>query len=119
MHCPIFALGSIIIAACLTSTSASSPELSPLFTRNNDGQGVNDSATNYACSTDPLPYETSAFSHADVLHNLPRPSLDFLFHLEGNLSTVYPIGDGPLGNRQSIIGSGGRIEGPKIKGNLL
>jgi hypothetical protein len=119
MHCSSITFVFLFVAACLSSTSASTPELSSLFDRNNDGQGVNDNSTNYSCSTDPLPYDTSAFSHAELLHDLPRPALDFLFHLEGNLSTVYPIGDGPLGNRQSIIGSGGRIEGPKIKGNLL
>lgn len=115
---PYTAFGFVLVATCLSLTPVSTAQTSPFVSRNNEGWS-NDNSTNFACSSDPLPYDTSAFSHAESLHNLPRPALDFLFHLEANLSVVYPIGDGPLGNRQSIIGSGGRVEGPKIKGTLL
>jgi hypothetical protein len=92
-----------LLATCLSFTSASP---SPVA-RNND------------MSPEPLPYNTSAFSHPEFLHHLPRPSYEFLFHLQCDLGEVYPIGDGPFGNRKAITFTGGRFEGPKIKGDIM
>ncbi|KAJ9114197.1 hypothetical protein QFC20_001713 [Naganishia adeliensis] len=75
--------------------------------------------TNSACTSDPLPYNTSSFTHPEFLHHLPRPGFEFLFHLQCDLGEVYPIGDGPFGNRKAISFTGGRFEGPKIKGDIL
>lgn len=95
--------------ACLALTSATP------HPRNNDAM-----STNTTCSpTAPLPYDHSAFNHPEFLHNLPRPSFEFLFHLQCDLGEVYPIGDGPFGNRKAITFTGGRFEGPKIKGDIL
>ena len=77
------------------------------------------SFVNAACSSDPLPYDHSYFSHPEFLHNLPRPSLEFLFHLQCDLGDVYPIGDGPYGNRKAITFTGGKFVGPKLKGTIL
>lgn len=50
---------------------------------------------------------------------LPKPSLKFLFHLECNMQSFINIGDGPHGNRSSVIFKGGRFEGPNLRGEIL
>lgn len=99
-----------LLAACLSLTSATPTR------RNNNAMSNNSTA---CLSNAPLPYNHSSFNHPEFLHNLPRPSFEFLFHLQCDLGEVYPIGDGPFGNRKAITFTGGRFEGPKIKGDIL
>ena len=50
---------------------------------------------------------------------LPSPSLQFLFHLECDMETFRHIGEGPFGDRSTVIFKGGRFEGPKLRGQIL
>ena len=112
---------SILLVGLLATWSTAVTATPTLQSRNNDHSAMpSDTAfTNAACSSDPLPYDHSAFSHPEFLHNLPRPQLEFLFHLQCDLGDVYPIGDGPFGNRKAITFTGGKFVGPKIKGTIL
>lgn len=107
-----FAIG--LLATCLSVTSAT-----PSPVPRNNAMPSTTNYTNSACTSDPLPYNTSSFTHPEFLHHLPRPGFEFLFHLQCDLGEVYPIGDGPFGNRKAITFTGGRFEGPKIKGDVL
>ncbi|RMY46489.1 hypothetical protein D0865_09253 [Hortaea werneckii] len=68
----------------------------------------------------------------------PIPSLQFLFHLECDMEDFHHIGQGPFGNRSTVIVSnpliqslddqtsltlsqfkGGRFEGPRMRGTIL
>ncbi|KAE9965735.1 hypothetical protein BLS_007424 [Venturia inaequalis] len=50
---------------------------------------------------------------------LPKPSLKFLFHLECNMESFMHIGNGPHGDRSTVIFKGGRFEGPDLRGEIL
>ena len=50
---------------------------------------------------------------------LPAPSLQFLFHLECDMEAFRHIGEGPHGDRSTVIFKGGRFEGPKMRGTIL
>jgi hypothetical protein len=52
-------------------------------------------------------------------YTLPVPSLQFLFHLECDMETFRHIGEGPYGDRSTVIFKGGRFEGPKLRGEIL
>ncbi|TVY31246.1 UPF0311 protein [Lachnellula occidentalis] len=68
------------------------------------------------------PHPTSSLTHttwAKPNFTLPLPSLAFLFHLECDMQTFRPIGDGGHGNRSTVIFSGGRFEGPHLHGEIL
>jgi len=52
-------------------------------------------------------------------YTLPVPTLEFLFHLECDMDTFMHVGEGPHGNRSSVIFKGGRFEGPKLRGEIL
>ncbi|KAI9642859.1 hypothetical protein NHQ30_008593 [Ciborinia camelliae] len=52
-------------------------------------------------------------------YTLPVPSLQFLFHLECDMETSHPIGDGGHGHRAKVIFKGGRFEGPRLRGTIL
>ncbi|KAK3670488.1 hypothetical protein LTR78_009592 [Recurvomyces mirabilis] len=52
-------------------------------------------------------------------YKLPIPSLQFLFHLECDMETFRHIGEGPYGDRSTVIFKGGRFEGPKLRGEIL
>ena len=68
----------------------------------------------------------------------PVPSLQFLFHLECDMEDFHHIGQGPFGNRSTVVVSnpllrsldvqtsltlsqfkGGRFEGPRMRGTIL
>ncbi|KAI6814928.1 hypothetical protein KC367_g5899 [Hortaea werneckii] len=49
----------------------------------------------------------------------PVPSLQFLFHLECDMEDFHRIGQGPFGNRSTVIFKGGRFEGPRMRGTIL
>ncbi|KAJ9117551.1 hypothetical protein QFC22_004401 [Naganishia vaughanmartiniae] len=71
------------------------------------------------CATGPLDYNRTCFNHPEFLFDLPRPGFEFLFHLQCDLGVVYPIGDGPYGNRKAITFTGGVFDGPLIQGVVL
>ncbi|KAK6404618.1 hypothetical protein LTR95_018847 [Oleoguttula sp. CCFEE 5521] len=50
---------------------------------------------------------------------LPQPALQFLFHLECDMESFRHIGQGPYGDRSTVIFKGGRFEGPKLRGEIL
>jgi len=50
---------------------------------------------------------------------LPTPSLQFLFHLECDMESFRHIGEGPYGDRSTVIFKGGRFDGPKLRGEIL
>ncbi|KAK5133938.1 hypothetical protein LTR08_007058 [Meristemomyces frigidus] len=52
-------------------------------------------------------------------YTLPLPALQFLFHLECDMETFRHIGQGPYGDRSTVIFKGGRFEGPKMRGDIL
>jgi len=52
-------------------------------------------------------------------YTLPKPSLKFLFHLECNMESFMHIGNGPHGDRSTVIFKGGRFEGPELRGEIL
>nr|POE52120.1 upf0311 protein [Quercus suber] len=52
-------------------------------------------------------------------YTLPAPSLQFLFHLECDMEAFRHIGEGPYGDRSTVIFKGGRFEGPKLRGEIL
>jgi hypothetical protein len=52
-------------------------------------------------------------------YTLPTPSLKFLFHLECDMESFMHIGNGPHGDRSTVIFKGGRFEGPQIRGEIL
>ena len=52
-------------------------------------------------------------------YTLPVPSLAFLFHLECDMDSFRHIGEGPWGDRSTVIFKGGRFEGPKLRGEIL
>lgn len=52
-------------------------------------------------------------------YTLPAPSLTFLFHLECDMETFRHIGQGPHGDRSTVIFKGGRFEGPRLRGEIL
>lgn len=52
-------------------------------------------------------------------YTLPVPALQFLFHLECDMESFKHIGEGPWGNRSTVIFKGGRFEGPKLRGEIL
>ncbi|GAB1729391.1 hypothetical protein NU195Hw_g4343t1 [Hortaea werneckii] len=52
-------------------------------------------------------------------YQLPVPSLQFLFHLECDMEDFHHIGQGPFGNRSTVIFKGGRFEGPRMRGTIL
>lgn len=52
-------------------------------------------------------------------YTLPAPSLKFLFRLECDMESFYRIGNGPHGNRMTVIFKGGRFEGPQLRGEIL
>ncbi|EMC97541.1 hypothetical protein BAUCODRAFT_455722 [Baudoinia panamericana UAMH 10762] len=52
-------------------------------------------------------------------YTLPLPALEFLFHLECDMESFRHIGEGPYGDRSTVIFKGGRFEGPKLKGVIL
>jgi len=52
-------------------------------------------------------------------YTLPVPALEFLFHLECDMETFRHIGQGPHGDRSTVIFKGGRFEGPKLRGEIL
>nr|OQO29573.1 hypothetical protein B0A51_03654 [Rachicladosporium sp. CCFEE 5018] len=52
-------------------------------------------------------------------YNLPQPALQFLFHLECDMESFRHIGQGPYGDRSTVIFKGGRFEGPKLRGEIL
>ncbi|MCJ1253890.1 hypothetical protein MMC24_001704 [Lignoscripta atroalba] len=52
-------------------------------------------------------------------YSLPTPSLTFLFHLECEMESFKHVGQGPHGNRSTVIFKGGRFEGPKLRGEIL
>lgn len=52
-------------------------------------------------------------------YTLPLPSLRFLFHLECDMESFRRIGEGPYGDRSTVIFKGGRFEGPKMRGEIL
>jgi hypothetical protein len=52
-------------------------------------------------------------------YKLPIPSLQFLFHLECDMESFRHIGNGPHGDRSTVIFKGGRFEGPRLRGSIL
>jgi hypothetical protein len=52
-------------------------------------------------------------------YKLPIPSLQFLFHLECDMESFKHIGNGPHGDRSTVIFKGGRFEGPRLRGSIL
>lgn len=52
-------------------------------------------------------------------YKLPIPSLQFLFHLECDMESFRHIGNGPHGDRSTVIFKGGRFEGPRLRGRIL
>ena len=52
-------------------------------------------------------------------YKLPIPSLQFLFHLECDMESFRHIGNGPHGDRSTVIFKGGRFEGPRLRGQIL
>ena len=52
-------------------------------------------------------------------HELPVPSLNFLYHLECDLENPRNIGRGPHGDRKVIMFKGGRFEGSRLRGEIL
>ena len=52
-------------------------------------------------------------------YTLPLPALHFLFHLECDMETFRHIGEGPYGDRSTVIFKGGRFEGPRLRGEIL
>jgi hypothetical protein len=52
-------------------------------------------------------------------YTLPTPSLAFLFHLECNMESFMHVGNGPHGDRSTVIFKGGRFEGPELRGEIL
>ena len=52
-------------------------------------------------------------------YTLPTPSLKFLFHLECELESFRHVGQGPYGDRSTVIFKGGRFEGPRLRGEIL
>jgi hypothetical protein len=69
-----------------------------------------------------VPPEASMLPHtrwANPNYKLPVPSLAFLFHLECEMEDFLHIGNGPHGDRSSVIFKGGRFEGPKLRGEVL
>ncbi|WVR08385.1 hypothetical protein IAU60_005440 [Kwoniella sp. DSM 27419] len=73
----------------------------------------------------------TTFTHPEHLTKLPEVSLEFLLHLECDMESFTPIGQGPYGNRMNVIFSescklegpdaaeGGKFEGPKLRGTIL
>lgn len=53
-------------------------------------------------STSYKPQHTK-FTHPSHLNTLPKPSFEFLFHLECDMESFTPIGKGPYGNRMNVI----------------
>ncbi|ORY85066.1 hypothetical protein BCR37DRAFT_378106 [Protomyces lactucae-debilis] len=47
-----------------------------------------------------------------------QPEFEF-FSLECDMEDFHPVGNGPHGNRATVIFKGGRFEGPKLKGTIL
>jgi len=47
------------------------------------------------------------------------PSLRFLFHLGCDMADFRHIGQGPHGDRSTVIFKGGRFEGPRMRGEIL
>ncbi|KAK5702207.1 hypothetical protein LTR17_022515 [Elasticomyces elasticus] len=52
-------------------------------------------------------------------YTLPNPSLRFLFHLECDMEAFRHIGQGPYGDRSTVIFKTGRFEGPRMRGEIL
>ncbi|KAK0336954.1 hypothetical protein LTR91_010966 [Friedmanniomyces endolithicus] len=52
-------------------------------------------------------------------YTLPTPSLQFLFHLECDMESFRHIGQGPYGDRSTVIFKGGRFDGPRLRGEIL
>ncbi|KAK5711715.1 hypothetical protein LTR15_012310 [Elasticomyces elasticus] len=52
-------------------------------------------------------------------YTLPSPSLQFLFHLECDMEAFRHIGQGPYGDRSTVIFKTGRFEGPRMRGQIL
>jgi len=63
--------------------------------------------------------ELSSVKWARPDYVLPAPSLQFLFHLECEMEAFRHIGEGPYGDRSTVIFKGGRFEGPKLRGEIL
>jgi hypothetical protein len=48
----------------------------------------------------------TTFTHPDIFRHLPRPKLDFLFHLQCDMNEVLNVGKGPYGDRKSVAFTG-------------
>lgn len=103
------------LVAVFTSLASASPALSP---RTGSTTAMS-SSNSSSCVTGPLDYDRTCFTHPEFLFDLPRPGFEFLFHLQCDLGVVYPIGDGPYGNRKAITFTGGVFTGPLIQGVVL
>ena len=69
-----------------------------------------------------LPHPVSSLINTEWTkpeYTLPTPSLQFLFHLECDMESFKHIGEGPWGNRSTVIFKDGRFEGPKLRGKIL
>jgi hypothetical protein len=68
------------------------------------------------------PHAISSLSNtqwATPEYKLPLPTLKFLLHLECEMEAFRHIGQGPFGDRSTVIFKGGRFEGPKLRGEIL
>jgi len=47
------------------------------------------------------------------------PQLEFLMHIAADVGEVQTLGGGPLGERRVVAITGGRFEGPQLKGEIV